>query len=296
MHTDLFDVKPERWIAAGEGVRPTGRPGRRGWVAAAAALALLAVSACAYLVGYRDMGPMRTQVESLKAQLAAVQMQLSALKAQQSEATSRPVCRSAADWLETITQQERAAQWQVAATNAQTALSAPGLCDTDRKVLAEKAVADGLEALFAERFAPDDVAAQRQSVDRYQGLQRLAQEHQVRFPSARQVAGRAYDVGQFLLAKQAFEEALERGEVTTSDQAQVQFYYSTLYNLGAWWAETASGATRSEGLRLLAAANQIDRQYRIGNGLAWARLRELVGPDERQWPAPAATPLLDGTE
>lgn len=296
MHTDLFDVKPERWIATGEAVRPTGRPGRRGWVAAAAALVILAVSACAYLAGYRDMGRMRGQVEGLNAQLAAVQRQLSALKAQQSQATPRPACRSAADWLETITGQERAAQWQVAATNAQTALSAPGLCDRDRKVLAGKAVADGLEALFAQRFAPDDLAAQRQSVDRYQGLQRLAQAYDVPFPSARQVAGRAYDVGQFLLAKQAFEEALERGEITMADQAQVQFYYSTLYNLGVWWAETASGATRSEGLRLLAAANQIDRQYRIGNGLAWARLRELVGPDERGWPAPAASPLLDSTK
>lgn len=296
MNTDVFDVKPERWIATGEPVRPTSRSGRGGWVAAAAALAILAVSACAYLVGYRDMGPMRTQIESLNAQLADVQMQLGALKAQQSEATPLTACRPAADWLETITGQERAAQWQVAATNAQTALRAPGLCASDRKVLAGKAVADGLEALFAERFAPDDVAAQRQSVDRYQGLKRLAQAYGVPFPSARQVAGRAYDVGQFLLAKLAFEEALERGEVTTSDQGQVQFYYSTLYNLGAWWAETASGATQTEGFRLLAAANQIDRHYRIGNGLAWARLRELVGPDEGRWPAPAATPLLDGTK
>ncbi len=296
MNTDVFDVKPERWIATGEAVRPASPAGRGGWAAAGMVLVILAVSACAYLAGSRNVGPVRERVESLNAQLADLQRQLSALKAQQSAATPRPACRSAADWLETITGQERAAQWQVAATNAQTALQAPGLCANDRTILAQKAVADGLEALFAERFAPDDLVAQHQSVARYQGLQRLAQAYNVPFPSARQVAGRAYQVGQFLLAKRAFEEALEHGEVTTSDQAQVQFYYSTLYNLGAWWAETTSGATRSEGLGLLAAANLIDRRYRVGNGLAWAKLRELLGPDESRWPAPAATPLLDSTK
>jgi len=215
---------------------------------------------------------------------------------QASQATPAPACTPASAWLETIAIQERAAQWRIAATNAQTALLAPGLCTSDRKVLAEKAVADGLEALFGERFAPEDVAAQQQVVDRYQSLKRLAEEYAVLTPSARQIADRAYQVGQFLLAKLAFEEALERSEVTTTDQAQVLFYYSTLYNLGVWWAGTASGDARSEGLRLLAAANQIDRRYHIGNGLAWGKLRELLGPDERQWPAPTETPLLDGTK
>lgn len=295
MSTDIFE-KPEGWLSTGAVARTAGQSSRGLRVAAGVVLAVLATLACGYLIGSRDVGPMQTQIEALRAQLTDVQARVSALAVQASQATPPPACTPASAWLETITIQERAAQWQVAATNAQTALSSPGLCPGDRKVLAEKAIADGLEALFGERFAPEDVAAQHAAVERYQSLSRLAQEHAVPIPSARQVADRAYQVGQFLLAKVAFEEALERGEVTATDQGQVQFYYSTLYNLGTWWAKAAHGATRAEGLGLLAAANAIDRRYQIGNGLAWAKLRELLGPDERQWPRPAASPLLEGAK
>lgn len=210
-------------------------------------------------------------------------------------AVAPPPCAALPDTVALLGQLEREGKWAIAATTAETALTAPDLCPELRRALAARAVADGLEDLFATQFAPTDVAAQRAAVDRYHALRRLARERGVDFPSGRQIAGRAYAIGQFLLARVAFEEAVAAGEVTLADQTQAQFYSSTLYNLGTRWADAVDAPTRADGLRLLATGLAVDRRYCVGHGEAWGRLRALLGPEETAWPAPIETPLLATT-
>ena len=151
-----------------------------------------------------------------------------------------------------------AAQWGTAATNARTALQTPDLCPPDRAVLAQKAVNDGLEALFAEPFAPNDTVAAQRSLDSYRDTRAFAGQSGVTLPSSRQIAGRAYDGGKFRLAQGAWEDALAAGEVATSDREQVRFYDATLFNLGKWYTEDHGNTARfDEGVRYLVTANRV---------------------------------------
>lgn len=207
--------------------------------------------------------------------------------------TAEP-CRAASDWLETITRQERAGQWQAAADNAEVALTSAGLCAEDRVTLEQKAINDGLEALFTERFDPRDISAQQTQVDRYHELSSRSADYGVNFPSNVQVAGRAYGIGQFLLAKDAWETAFTSCEVDIQDRQQIRDYVATLFNLGYWWATQGTGDTRDEGLQLLQTSHLIDVRFQIGSGEAWGALRQILGSNERVWPQESPNPILDG--
>ncbi len=200
-------------------------------------------------------------------------------------AMAAPTCRAGASFLDVITKQEVAAQWGTAATNARTALQTPDLCPQDRAVLTQKAVNDGLEALFADSFAPNDTVAAQRGVDNYRDLRAFAGQSGATLPSSRQIAGRAYDSGKFRLAQQSWEDALTAGEVATTDREQVRFYDATLFNLGKWYTDDRGNRARfDEGVRYLVTAHRIDLQFGLGSGAAGGRLRELFGQDEQTWP------------
>lgn len=223
-------------------------------------------------------GPLQDEVRDLRGRVIAL-------------GTPAPACRSAGSLLALINDQERDARWTQAAANAESALRASDLCPGDRNALAAKAVSAGVNALFAEP-ASTDQRAQQTAVDRYASLRRLADGYSVPFPlSDRQIAERARQGSWFLLALRAWEDALKKGEVSDGDLPQVRFYVANLYDLGYWWTQPGA-TTRDEGLRYLVAAYRLDVQYRLGSGLAWGRLRELLGPDERRWPEAAPSPLL----
>ena len=95
------------------------------------------------------------------------------------------------------------------------------------------------------------------------------------FPTRLQIATRAYGVGQFVLAKTAFEEAWSAGEFTGADQTFLQQYYASVYNLGLHWAEEGSGTTQQDGFQLLVAADLIDSYYHVGARTAWGALHRL---------------------
>jgi hypothetical protein len=203
-----------------------------------------------------------------------------------------PTCRSGAEYLDAILLHEQHGRWEHAASTAELALRTPNLCPEDKEALAQKAIAAGLEALFATKLPPYiDIAAHQQLVDQYHSLKRQAAASSILFPTTIQSATRAYSVGQFLLAKTAFEEAFVAGEFSPADQALVQQYTATLFNLGQHWA-TAGPNTRDEGLALLVASHRVDVAYQVGSGAAWGELRLQLGEDEATWPKPAATPLL----
>jgi hypothetical protein len=207
-------------------------------------------------------------------------------------ATSLPTCSSAAIYLDAILLHERHGRWEHAASTAELALRTPNLCLEDKEALAGKAIAAGLEVLFATRLPPYvDIAAHQQLVDRYHSLKRQAAASGIPFPTTIQIATRAYSVGQFLLAKTAFEEAFLAGEFTAADQALVQQYTATLFNLGQHWVNAGSSA-KDKGFSLLVASHRIDVAYQVGSGAAWGELRRQLGEDETKWPKPAATPLL----
>src|SRR5947209_8482994 len=66
------------------------------------------------------------------------------------EIRPRDVCPTTESWLRSITTQEALGDSAGAASTAKAALATRGLCDSDRLVLAQKAVQDGLEALYAQ--------------------------------------------------------------------------------------------------------------------------------------------------
>lgn len=206
---------------------------------------------------------------------------------------TRPSCATAATWIETISVQEKAGKWAIAADNAQTALTTDNLCEGDRLTLANMAVSDMLQGLSATAINSADLSAQQTAVDSYENIKRFAKEQGVGVPkSPYQVAEAASVAGQFLLAKLAFEEALAQGDVATIDQSQARFYHSILYNLGWWWPRAKSGNKFQDGLALLSAADQVDRRWKLSIGLAGAELRQLIVGDAN-WPPPAQSALLD---
>jgi len=194
-------------------------------------------------------------------------------------------------YLTIVTTEEQAGQWKIAATNAESAISHGGFAPTDLQSLKKHAIDDELRALAAETFPAADVGAQQHAVDDYETDKRLAQQYGQPIESLIGVAQEAYSTGHFQLAKTAFEDALARGDISVTDQLQVKFYCSTLYNLGWWYAEHgATSAIRDQGLADLSASYAIDNQYQVGSGAAWGELTKLLGSNV--WPAPAPTPLL----
>lgn len=202
-------------------------------------------------------------------------------------------CSPAADWVEVITSQEQAGHWRTASGNARSALTKPRLCQSDRAVLVQKVTADGLEALYAEAPHPADAVAQRRLVDEYDSITDFAAQHQVRLASTHQVAGRAYRVEAFLLAKHVWEQGFQSTEVSSSDRSALRGYANALRNLGRWWAEQGSSpAQREEGFTFLATCAQVVERYALRMGECHDDLTRLVGPDRLRWPSPVASPLL----
>lgn len=203
-------------------------------------------------------------------------------------------CSSGGPYLQVIVEHERLGRWAHAADTADLALQQPDLCPQVRSALAAKLISTGLEALLDQSaFDPLDSAAERELLDRYHTLQVKAQALATPFPSALQIARRAYRAGLFYLAQAAFQESFAAGEFQTSDLDLVRQYTSTLHNLGYWRATKGNGELRESGLRLLATAHRLDVRYRLGSGESAGVLRELLGPDEHAWPAPDPSPLLE---
>lgn len=262
-----------------------------GWLLPVGVALIAAVLILAAVMGLQPHGPdpatrqLRQQVSELEQAMAATP-------------TERP-CVTATNYLDIITGHESAAEWDAAFTTAQTALRMPKLCAADKEALARKAVADGLAAIWATpSTTPADYDAQEAAVSRYQTLQRLSRSYGVTFPlSDRQVAGEAYKVSQFLLAKTVMEQGFETGQIDRTDQLQIGFYHDSVYNLGWWLANHASGEQNTLGLSLLATAAALDEQYQLGRGQAAEELRRLVSDDPGTWPKPAPSPLLStGTD
>jgi hypothetical protein len=202
-----------------------------------------------------------------------------------------PSCTARA-WIETIHYHEQRGDWGMAAANAEAALNDPALCPSIRESIAQLLITNSLNTIYYAKFLPQDTNAQYALLDRYRSIKRRAAILGVPFPTALQIATQAYSIGQFLLAKTAFEEAFNEGSFTKADQSLLQQYASTLFNLGVWWSSDKNSPMYTQGLRLLQASYAIDVQYGTGFGEAEAKLRELLGDDTTNWPEPAETPLL----
>ncbi len=207
-----------------------------------------------------------------------------------------PIYESASTWLDIITAQEKAGHWDVASSNAEMVLKKPNLHPNDRQILAQKAVEDGVKAITFKKVAPNDTTAQTQAVNRYQDLKKMALDLGVYFPSPRQVSGEAFNSERYLLAKVSFEDSVKVKDVSVADQEQMRFYYAILYSLGWHWTQDKTGANYQDGLRMLVAAHNIDRQYQLDIGLAQARLKGFIGLEDGNWPSSSDTPLLTITD
>jgi hypothetical protein len=209
--------------------------------------------------------------------------------------TATPSCFSAASYLDIITGHEQRSQWDTAATTAELALKDSRVCDDDKQALANKYVADKLESLWERPFDATP-RVQQGGVDMYRSLKEQAKAQHAPFPlSDIQVAKRAYQTSQWLVAIAALDDAFATGEFTPTDRGLLSVYVSSLFNLGKYWTNpplSDDSATYKRGLELLVASSQIDERYAGGDRSAWGRLRELVGTDAANWPEPAATLLL----
>jgi hypothetical protein len=229
------------------------------------------------------------------AQPAAALAQATVISPTTVPAPPTPSCMAATNYVEIITRQERANRWEDAVATADTGLADTRLCPSERKLLTARAVDDGLKVLYNKPFDPLDVAAQQQEIDRYLSLRQRARDALVSFDTPLQVAGQAYQISQFPLARVAIEEAFAAGDYRPEvDRATTRLYISTLYNLGSWYTHAPAGnALYEQGLGWLAASHQLAVKYQTGQGEAAMLLRQLVGQEEAHWPAPGRTPLLD---
>ena len=156
-----------------------------------------------------------------------------------------------------------------------------------------QAVLGRLQALWSESIRPDDREAQQRALELYREAVGLADSYGVSTvrPSAQVAADRAYQSGQFLLAKRILDDLLASNPAA-ADRALLRRYYATMRNLGVALAGGASADARDEGVGLLVAAYLIDERYRLEQGEATRDLVALLGPDRAHWQAPAASPLL----
>jgi len=203
-------------------------------------------------------------------------------------------CAATRPLLRLIAEQEQQGKYLLAASNAETGLTQPDVCPPDRDQLAQKAVAGRLQALWAESIRPDDRDAQEHAVDVYREAVALADRYAVPAagrPGLQVVADRAYQGGQFLLAKHAVDQLLETNPAS-ADRPLLRRYYASLRNLGLALSGAASATAKDEGLALLVAADMIDQKYRLEQGEATRDLVTALGPDRAHWPAPAPSPLL----
>lgn len=198
-------------------------------------------------------------------------------------------------WLAIVRRQEAAAAYDQAASAAQSALQEPQLTPDERSLFQAAVVTDGLKALLAQPFQPTDTAAAQRSIAQYQQIEADATRYHVPLPSYRQSADDAYAHGQFILCVFLWNRALAAGDISTNDRTQVRFVESALLNTGRWLtSDPTNGSLMAEGTRYLMTAHRIDVQYKLGDAMAWQRLQDLYGSDERTWPQETiSTPLLD---
>lgn len=270
------------------------RPAPSATVLAVAAIALVALCSVVAFVVVSSLGVREVRSPTALPQPAALLVQPTEPVATALPAIPTPSCTGTTTYLEIIARQEQANHWEDAVATAEAALSDTHLCPADSKLLTARAVADGLKVLYNKPFAPLDVAAQQQEIDRYLSLRERAHDAQVAFDSPLQVAGQAYQIGQFPLARVAVEQALAAGDYRPElDRATTRMYISTLYNLGSWYSQAPAGSeVYQEGLAWLAASHQLALHYQTGQAEAAMLLRQLVGQEEASWPTPAPTPLL----
>jgi hypothetical protein len=295
MKRDIFQ-KQTRWQRSGSGATPSNGP-RLAFSPVFGGVVMVAVLA-GLIIGRTQPTPRQTVLPSPEPAQAVLSLTTPTLTATPAPTatsvavTATPSCTSAAAYLDAIVLAEKLSQWEQAASTAALAYQLADLCAADKQALAEKVVAAGVEALFSQKLPSyADVAAQQQQVETFHQLKHRAAATHVAFPTDIQVAFRAYQGGQFLLAKIAFEEAFTAGTFTTADHALVQAYCSTVFNLGWHWTAEGSGQTQQDGLALLVTANAIDETYQVGSRAAWGELHRRLG-DERTWPATAPSPLL----
>jgi hypothetical protein len=207
--------------------------------------------------------------------------------------TPTPSCASGQPQLVLINDLERRGDWTQAASVANAALNLQGLCEGDRPVLTEKAVAAGLKALMEAPHRKTDRAQHQQLVDQYLALQVRARDAGISIMPALQFAEEAYGRSQFLLSKVAIEQALEAGNYQPDVHRDVtRLYISSLYGLCYWYTTDMQGSeTYQHGLSYCAASDQLANTFCTGQGEAATKLNELVGVDRQRWPQPAKSPL-----
>jgi hypothetical protein len=208
-----------------------------------------------------------------------------------SAAPPQPTCAAGQAWLDVLKTNQQQGRWRLAVANAQAALQTPGLCESDRQVLAQTLLAAAGEALFEDPAQPEDVPGQRAAADAYRDLKALAREFGLSAPPPLQVARRAYDSHLFMLTTSALEDALGTGATSTTNRDVLRAYYAARRNLGLAWVERAGAAARDDGLRQLATACALSERYELGSDEACSDLTRLVGPRNR-WPAPLVDPFL----
>jgi len=207
-------------------------------------------------------------------------------------APAQQACPSVASYLEVIAGYERQARWSLAATTAQTAMHTPGLCETDRAALGQKAIALGQQALFEQPAAPEDAPGQKRVVAAYADLKSLATTYGAQPPAPLPIAQSAYDKRLFLLAAAAYADAFIDGDSSTQDRDVVRADYAAQYNLGLAWAERTDTTQHADGLARLATACSIDERQQLGSPEACNELQKLLGARSR-WPAPLPDPLVN---
>lgn len=207
--------------------------------------------------------------------------------------TPTPSCIDAQSQLVLVEDLERRGDWQQAANVANAALNLQGLCDVERYVLTEKAVAAGLKALMDAPHRKTDLAQHQQLVDQYLAFQARARDAGISIMPALQFAEEAHGRSQFLLAKVAIEQALQAGEYQPNVHRDVtRLYISSLYGLCYWYTTDMPGSeTFQQGLSYCAASDLLADAFCTGQGEAATKLDELVGTDRQRWPQPAASPL-----
>lgn len=205
--------------------------------------------------------------------------------------TPRPTCNSATAYLSALDEQEQRLRYDAAIATAERALDDRSLCAADRPIVADRYVGANIEAIFAHPFSPEP-SEQRDAVSQYIALKRAAAHYGASLPPPLQFADRAAHAGRFLLAKVIFDDAIYSGDFQRQDMPRVQAYVSNLYNLGYYWTQRKDSPSYQEGMAFLSTSHHLAVANKTGQAEAWGRLKELLGTDERRWPAPIDTPLL----
>jgi len=278
---------PLRVTNANEPETPTVTPARAPWLIAAlgVGLAVLVVIALAlYDSGQRlerEMEALRDQREKeLQQQLQAQQTQVARMLTPAPSPT--PACTEYKERIRVVQEEIRRGDYTLAGQLAK--LPPPDQersgCPDARRELAALAYTAALEGLLTPgldghtallRWQEAEAQADAAGVPRTERLPAMS------------VAGRAYNASQWELARAAFLQAWQEGDV---DRRAMSVYYATLRNWGVALAERGDEQERPWGLVLLRTADKIAEAYKLSQGEAHQDLVRLLGPDQNAWPPP----------